>query len=175
MQPNQENTSCPSQAGQPPALRCGEFVRPLCSGEREDYHDALAEIERLRDGLRFIYANAGTDHETECGVIVCGSLWVKEQIRALLPLNDENMTPAPVGSGHGVQRPTHAAQHEGCEGCQHRHLGTPSDWCYMFRTQPRELPCAQHDQFSDLRRAMARTPLPILAAITASLNARGDS
>ena len=76
-----------------------------------------------------------------------------------------------------------AADHAGCEGCQYRYLGTHPDWCYMFRENPGELPCAQHDDFADLRRVMSRTKLPIIMAIVAGLpnaahdlqRAKGDS
>lgn len=55
MQPNQESTSCPSLAGQTPALRCGEFVR-------------RSVVQRVND-LLLIRNATGVSAEEICNVV----------------------------------------------------------------------------------------------------------
>lgn len=46
-----------------------------------------------------------------------------------------------------------AARCEACNGCQYQRMES-AGWCYMFRDQPADLPCGQHDKFAQERKAM---------------------
>lgn len=41
-----------------------------------------------------------------------------------------------------------------CDGCQWQYENSQGKWCYMFRSEPDQLPCAQHDKFKAERRVM---------------------
>jgi hypothetical protein len=41
-----------------------------------------------------------------------------------------------------------------CAGCRHSGNGEGSDYCYMFRDAPENLPCGQHDKFAEERSGM---------------------
>ena len=54
-----------------------------------------------------------------------------------------------------------------CNGCQHQEQN--ENWCYMFKNAPAVLPCAQHDKYAEVRKAIGRlirkNPLVLMAMI----------
>jgi hypothetical protein len=62
---------------------------------------------------------------------------------------------------------------DGCAGCQWR-TDIRDEWCEMFRDEPEDLPCAQHDQFAPIREAMVKTGMAklVIAAVVGSTNVK---
>jgi len=57
--------------------------------------------------------------------------------------------------------------HSGCRGCQWRGANH-GGWCYMFESEPSNLPCAQHDKFQierDITQAFLRKHPEMLALL----------
>lgn len=43
-----------------------------------------------------------------------------------------------------------------CHGCSHQDRAPSTDFCYMLKEEPKQLPCGQHDKYKDMRKAFGK-------------------